>query len=186
MTVSLLGIELAYWQESILRALGVLVAVILPAGGFVYVFLFKMMSFMQSRLGPMEAGPYGSIQLLAEVGKFLQKEDVVPDRAAQSISHETTFDRDLRVRDDCLGVLLELSEGVGRRLRGPGGGRRGLRQSRRRRRSTPRIARARCRRGHIRCRQRSVQHGVPDRGVCRVGGGTRHGFPDAQAESPAQ
>jgi NADH-quinone oxidoreductase subunit H len=40
-----------------------------------------MMSFMQSRLGPMEAGPHGSIQLLAEVGKFLQKEDIVPDRA---------------------------------------------------------------------------------------------------------
>jgi NADH-quinone oxidoreductase subunit H len=40
-----------------------------------------MMSFMQSRLGPREAGPYGSIQLLAEVGKFLQKEDIVPSRA---------------------------------------------------------------------------------------------------------
>ena len=39
-----------------------------------------MMSFMQSRLGPMEAGPYGSMQLLAEVGKFLQKEDIVPER----------------------------------------------------------------------------------------------------------
>ena len=36
---------------------------------------------MQSRLGPMEAGPFGSMQLLAEVGKFLQKEDIVPDRA---------------------------------------------------------------------------------------------------------
>ena len=57
------------------------VAVILPAGAFVYLFLFKMMSFMQSRLGPMEAGPYGSMQLLAEVGKFLQKEDIVPERA---------------------------------------------------------------------------------------------------------
>jgi NADH-quinone oxidoreductase subunit H len=29
----------------------------------------------------MEAGPYGSVQLLAEVGKFLQKEDIVPARA---------------------------------------------------------------------------------------------------------
>ena len=77
----LFGLELSYWQASVLRVLGVLVAVILPAGGFVYVFLFKMMSFMQSRLGPMEAGPYGSIQLLAEVGKFLQKEDIVPARA---------------------------------------------------------------------------------------------------------
>ena len=77
----LFGLELSYWQASLLRVLGVLVAVILPAGGFVYVFLFKMMIFMQSRLGPMEAGPYGSIQLLAEVGKFLQKEDIVPARA---------------------------------------------------------------------------------------------------------
>jgi len=77
----LFGLELSYWQASLLRVLGVLVAVILPAGGFVYVFLFKMMSFMQSRLGPMEAGPHGSIQLLAEVGKFLQKEDIVPARA---------------------------------------------------------------------------------------------------------
>ena len=46
-----------------------------------YLFLFKMMSFMQSRLGPMEAGPYGSMQLCAEVGKWLQKEDIYPARA---------------------------------------------------------------------------------------------------------
>ena len=82
MTVlSVFGVDLSYWQVTSLRVLGVLAAVILPAGGFVYVFLFKMMSFMQSRLGPMEAGPYGSMQLLAEVGKFLQKEDIVPERA---------------------------------------------------------------------------------------------------------
>ena len=77
----MIGVELAYWQQELLRTLGVLVAVILPAGGFVYVFLFKMMSFMQSRLGPMEAGPHGTLQLLAEVGKFLQKEDLIPERA---------------------------------------------------------------------------------------------------------
>jgi NADH-quinone oxidoreductase subunit H len=29
----------------------------------------------------MEAGPYGSLQLVAEVGKWLQKEDIVPNRA---------------------------------------------------------------------------------------------------------
>src|SRR3546814_18189624 len=44
-----------------------------------------MVSFMQRRLGPMEAGPYGSMQLLAEVGKFLQKEAVVPDRADRTL-----------------------------------------------------------------------------------------------------
>lgn len=76
-----LGLELAYWQQTVLRSIGVLVAVLLPAGTFVYVFLFKMVSFMQSRLGPMEAGPYGSMQLLAEVGKWLQKEDIIPERA---------------------------------------------------------------------------------------------------------
>jgi NADH-quinone oxidoreductase subunit H len=75
------AVELAYWQQTILRVIGVLLAVLLPAGTFVYVFLFKMVSFMQSRLGPMEAGPYGSMQLFAEVGKFVQKEDIVPDAA---------------------------------------------------------------------------------------------------------
>ena len=73
--------ELAWWMQTSLRSIGVLLAVLLPAGTLVYVFLFKMMSFMQSRLGPMEAGPYGSLQLLAEVGKFIQKEDIIPWRA---------------------------------------------------------------------------------------------------------
>jgi NADH-quinone oxidoreductase subunit H len=75
------AVDLAYWQQSILRVIGVTVALLLPAGTFVYVFLFKMMSFMQSRIGPNEAGPYGSMQLLAEVGKFIQKEDIFPERA---------------------------------------------------------------------------------------------------------
>ena len=81
MSSTILAIELAYWQQTGLRALLGLVAVLLPAGTLVYLFLFKMMSFMQSRLGPMEAGPYGSLQLLAEVGKFLQKEDLIPAAA---------------------------------------------------------------------------------------------------------
>ena len=81
MIQSLLALEIPYWGQSLLRVLGGLVAVLLPAGTIVYLFLFKMMSFMQSRLGPMEAGPYGSLQLVAEVGKWLQKEDIVPQRA---------------------------------------------------------------------------------------------------------
>jgi NADH-quinone oxidoreductase subunit H len=76
-----LAVEIPYWGQSLLRVLGGLVAVLLPAGAIVYLFLFKMMSFMQSRLGPMEAGPYGSMQLLAEVGKWLQKEDLAPENA---------------------------------------------------------------------------------------------------------
>ena len=77
----MLATEVPYWGQSLLRVLGGIVAVLIPAGTIVYVFLFKMMSFMQSRLGPMEAGPYGSMQLVAEVGKWIQKEDIVPERA---------------------------------------------------------------------------------------------------------
>ena len=76
---------LAYWQVTILRVLGVIAAVLLPAGAFVQAYLFKMVSFMQSRLGPMEAGPYGQLQLIAEVGKFLQKEDLVPEKADRTL-----------------------------------------------------------------------------------------------------
>jgi NADH-quinone oxidoreductase subunit H len=76
-----LGVDLSYWQQTTLRGVAVLVFVILGAGTFVIAFLFKMMSYMQSRLGPMEAGPHGSLQLLAEVGKFLQKEDITPENA---------------------------------------------------------------------------------------------------------
>lgn len=85
MMQSLFAVEVPYWGQSLLRVLGGLVAVLLPAGAIVYLFLFKMMSFMQSRLGPMEAGPYGSLQLVAEVGKWLQKEDIVPQRADKFI-----------------------------------------------------------------------------------------------------
>src|SRR3954447_8221228 len=44
-----------------------------------------MSSFMQSRLGPMEAGPHGQLQLLAEVGKSLQKEDITPALADEKL-----------------------------------------------------------------------------------------------------
>ena len=40
---SLFAIEVPYWGQSILRVIGGLVAVLLPAGGIVYLFLFKMM-----------------------------------------------------------------------------------------------------------------------------------------------
>src|SRR6195952_2961597 len=83
--MSMFAVTIPYWGQSLLRVLGGTVAVLLPAGTIVYLFLFKMMSFMQSRLGPMEAGPYGSMQLFAEVGKWLQKEDLYPTRADKRI-----------------------------------------------------------------------------------------------------
>jgi NADH-quinone oxidoreductase subunit H len=83
--------ELSYWQQTGLRVGGGLVAVLLVAGTLVYLHLFKLVSFMQSRLGPMEAGPYVSLQLLAEVGKHLQKEDIFPRRADKFVFAAAPF-----------------------------------------------------------------------------------------------
>ncbi|MCC5948772.1 MAG: NADH-quinone oxidoreductase subunit NuoH [Nitriliruptoraceae bacterium] len=41
----------------------------------------KVMGRMQNRRGPVEAGPFGSLQLVADGIKFIQKEDIIP-RAA--------------------------------------------------------------------------------------------------------
>ncbi|TVR32754.1 MAG: NADH-quinone oxidoreductase subunit NuoH [Nitriliruptor sp.] len=41
----------------------------------------KVMARMQHRRGPVEAGPFGSLQLVADGIKFIQKEDIIP-RAA--------------------------------------------------------------------------------------------------------
>ena len=78
----MLGIDLtAYWATTTLKVLVVLS--LIPAGAIIlgYVFLLKMMSWMQSRMGPMEAGPRGSLQLVADGVKFMQKEDIFPARA---------------------------------------------------------------------------------------------------------
>ena len=44
-------------------------------------FLLKMMSHMQSRLGPMDPGGFhGWFQLIGDGIKFIQKEDIMPER----------------------------------------------------------------------------------------------------------
>jgi NADH-quinone oxidoreductase subunit H len=86
-----IGLELAYWQETIVRLLVGLVALLGLTGAVVYLYLFKFVSFMQSRLGPMEAGPYGSLQLMAEVGKWLQKEDIFTERADRFVFAASPF-----------------------------------------------------------------------------------------------
>jgi NADH-quinone oxidoreductase subunit H len=70
-----------YWFQTVVKAL--VVGLLVPTTALILgiVFLFKVMSWMQSRLGPQEAGPRGLLQLLADGVKFLQKEDVVPDGA---------------------------------------------------------------------------------------------------------
>ena len=79
------ALELAYWQQTVIKVL--VTAVVVPTAALVlgYVFLLKMMSHMQSRLGPMEAGPHGALQLLADGVKFIQKEDIFPERADRRV-----------------------------------------------------------------------------------------------------
>lgn len=73
--------DLPYWVVTLIKVL--VAAILVPTTALILgiVFLFKVMSWMQSRLGPQEAGPKGLLQLLADGVKFLQKEDVIPDRA---------------------------------------------------------------------------------------------------------
>ena len=83
---NLLALDLgAYWATTTLKV--IIVLSLIPAGALIlgYVFLLKMMSFMQSRLGPMEAGPYGVLQLVADGVKFIQKEDIIPERADRRV-----------------------------------------------------------------------------------------------------
>ncbi len=77
-----LALDVPGWITTPARAIPVLL--VIPVGGllFGYVFLMKMMSFMQSRLGPMESGgKYGWFQNIGDALKFLQKEDLRPTKA---------------------------------------------------------------------------------------------------------
>lgn len=86
-----LAVDLAYWQETVIKVL--VVAALVPTTALILgiVFLFKVMSWMQSRLGPQEAGPKGLLQLLADGVKFLQKEDIMPANADRRVFKYAPF-----------------------------------------------------------------------------------------------
>jgi NADH-quinone oxidoreductase subunit H len=80
-TLLLASFDPPYWVITLIKV--VLITAIVPTTALILgmVFLFKVMSWMQSRMGPQEAGPRGTLQLLADGAKFLQKEDLIPDGA---------------------------------------------------------------------------------------------------------
>ncbi len=81
---SLLNVGDGFWLPVLLKVLLVLVlafTVPLVVGYMEH----KVMGHMQARTGPMEAGPHGVLQLVADGIKFVQKEDIIPAAADRRV-----------------------------------------------------------------------------------------------------
>src|SRR5471030_960923 len=81
-----LALDIGWGTTLAIKTLVVLM--IIPLGALIlgYTFLLKMMSHMQSRLGPMDPGGFhGWYQLIGDGLKFMQKEDIMPAEADRRV-----------------------------------------------------------------------------------------------------
>ena len=82
----MIAFEVGWGTTLAIKAIIVLAIVPLTALILGYVFLLKMMSHMQSRLGPMDPGGFhGWFQLVGDGIKFIQKEDIKPAQADRRV-----------------------------------------------------------------------------------------------------
>lgn len=81
---SILDVGDTFWLPTLLKiafVLGLFLVVPLLGGYMEH----KLMGRMQNRRGPVEAGPFGSLQLVADGIKFVQKEDIIPAAADRKV-----------------------------------------------------------------------------------------------------
>jgi NADH-quinone oxidoreductase subunit H len=82
----MLAIDIGWGTTLAIKTLVILMLV--PTGALIlgYTFLLKVMSHMQSRLGPMDPGGFhGWFQLIGDGIKFIQKEDLTPAEADRRV-----------------------------------------------------------------------------------------------------